>query len=50
MSMYTPIADLITMWWTPIFVILFVAVLAYALWPRNRNMFSRAAQMPLQDD
>ena len=37
-------------WWTPIFVALFLAVLLYALWPRNRAVFDDAAKMPLRED
>ncbi len=37
-------------WWTPAFVVLFLAVLAYALWPRNRGTFEAAAKMPLLED
>ncbi|GGD04872.1 cbb3-type cytochrome oxidase subunit 3 [Pyruvatibacter mobilis] len=28
----------------------FIGVIAYALWPGNRNRFDRAAQLPLEDD
>jgi cytochrome c oxidase cbb3-type subunit IV len=28
----------------------FVAVLVYALWPRNRERFDDAARMPLRED
>ena len=31
------------------FVILFIAVLAYALWPQNQEKFDAAARMPLSD-
>ena len=31
-------------------VVLFVCVLAYALWPRNRKKFKDAAQIPLRED
>ena len=37
-------------WWTPVFVVLFVAVLVYALRPRNREKFDAAAKMPLRED
>jgi len=36
--------------WTPIFFAIFVAVLAYALWPTNRKKFDDAAKMPLRED
>jgi cytochrome c oxidase cbb3-type subunit 4 len=29
---------------------MFVAVIAYAFWPRNRTRFDAAAQMPLSED
>jgi cytochrome c oxidase cbb3-type subunit IV len=32
------------------FVALFVAVSAYALWPKNRATFDAAARLPLQED
>jgi cytochrome c oxidase cbb3-type subunit 4 len=30
--------------------VLFVAVLAYALWPRNKKKFDDAARIPLRED
>jgi cytochrome c oxidase cbb3-type subunit 4 len=44
------VSDLVTTWWTPVFVVVFVAVMAYALWPRNRATFDNAARMPLRED
>jgi cytochrome c oxidase cbb3-type subunit 4 len=32
------------------FLLLFIAVLAYALWPGNKAKFDRAARMPLEED
>ncbi len=32
-----------------IFVLLFVGVLTYALWPKNKDRFARAARLPLED-
>lgn len=32
------------------FVAMFAAVIAYALWPKNRTRFDAAAQMPLSED
>jgi cytochrome c oxidase cbb3-type subunit 4 len=32
------------------FLGLFVAVVAYALWPGNRDKFKRAARLPLEND
>jgi cytochrome c oxidase cbb3-type subunit IV len=31
------------------FFLIFAAVLAYALWPRNQKRFDSAAQLPLSD-
>lgn len=31
-------------------VILFVGIVAYALWPGNKKKFDHLAQLPLQDD
>ena len=35
--------------WTPIFVGIFIAIVAYALWPRNKSLFDAAAGMPLRE-
>ena len=40
----------VTTWWTPAFLVLFLVVLAYALWPRNRAAFDAAAKLPLRED
>ena len=48
--MLTLTAELITALWTPIFVAIFLAILAYAWWPGNRKAFDEAAQMPLRED
>ncbi|TNE34845.1 MAG: cbb3-type cytochrome c oxidase subunit 3 [Alphaproteobacteria bacterium] len=29
---------------------LFIIVLAYALWPRNKEKFDKAARLPLEDE
>jgi cytochrome c oxidase cbb3-type subunit IV len=42
--------DLVTTLWTPIFVGIFLAIVAYALWPRNKAAFDEAAKMPLRED
>jgi cytochrome c oxidase cbb3-type subunit 4 len=44
------VSDLIATWWTPLFVALFLVVVAYALWPRNRAKFDEASKMPLRED
>ena len=43
-------SDLVTTIWTPLFVALFVAIVTYALWPRNKASFDEAARMPLRED
>jgi cytochrome c oxidase cbb3-type subunit IV len=43
-------SDLVTTIWTPMFVALFVAIVTYALWPRNKASFDEAARMPLRED
>jgi cytochrome c oxidase cbb3-type subunit 4 len=36
--------------WTPVFVGIFLAIMFYALRPRNRAQFDAAAKMPLRED
>ena len=36
--------------WTPVFVGIFIAIVAYALRPRNKALFDSAARMPLRED
>jgi cytochrome c oxidase cbb3-type subunit 4 len=43
-------SDLVTTVWTPIFVALFLAIVTYALWPRNGAAFDQAAKLPLRED
>jgi cytochrome c oxidase cbb3-type subunit 4 len=49
MTIPSLVSDFITTWWTPIFVAIFLAIVAYALWPKNRDKFDAAARMPLED-
>lgn len=37
-------------WWTVVIVIAFLGLLAWVLWPRNREKFRRYGQIPLRDD
>ena len=30
-------SDFVTTFWTPMFVSIFIAIVAYALWPRNKK-------------
>jgi cytochrome c oxidase cbb3-type subunit IV len=43
-------SDLVTTVWTPIFFVLFVAIVTYSVWPRNKASFDEAAKMPLRED
>jgi len=43
-------SDFVATFWTPIFVGLFLAILAYALWPLNKAAFDRASRMPLREE
>jgi cytochrome c oxidase cbb3-type subunit 4 len=40
----------ITTLWTPIFVAIFLGIVAYSIWPSNGTMFDDAAKMPLRED
>jgi cytochrome c oxidase cbb3-type subunit IV len=44
------ISDFVTMFWTPIFVGIFLAVVIYALMPRNRSAFDEASKIPLREE
>jgi len=41
-------SDFVTTLWTPIFVGIFIAIVTYALWPRNQKAFDEASRMPLR--
>jgi cytochrome c oxidase cbb3-type subunit 4 len=43
-------SSLISTFWTPVFVGIFIAIVAYALWPRNKTLFDAASRMPLRED
>jgi cytochrome c oxidase cbb3-type subunit 4 len=43
-------SDLVTTFWTPVFVVIFIAIVVYALRPRNKALFDTAAKMPLRED
>jgi len=42
--------DFVTTLWTPLFVAIFLAIVTYALWPRNKAAFDEAARLPLRED
>jgi cytochrome c oxidase cbb3-type subunit IV len=48
--MHSLITDFITTFWTPLFFVIFMGILVYALWPTNRETFEDAAKMPLRED
>ena len=48
--MQTFISNFIMTFWTPLFVAIFLAILAYALRPSDRDAFDAAAKMPLRED
>jgi cytochrome c oxidase cbb3-type subunit 4 len=48
--MQTFIENFIAAWWTPAFIAIFLAILAYVMWPGNRKTFDNAAKMPLRED
>ena len=43
-------SDLVTTFWTPVFVAIFIAIVTYAVWPRNKAAFDDAARVPLRED
>ncbi|KAA0078207.1 cbb3-type cytochrome c oxidase subunit 3 [Tardiphaga sp. P9-11] len=43
-------SNLVLTFWTPVFVGIFIAILTYALWPRNKAMFDAASRQPLRED
>jgi cytochrome c oxidase cbb3-type subunit 4 len=43
-------SDFVATLWTPIFVGIFIAIVIYALWPRNKTAFDEAARMPLREE
>lgn len=48
--MYETLAKFSQTWGLLYFVILFAAVLVYALWPANKKRFDDAASVPLKED
>ena len=47
---YKLLAEFAQTWGLLYFVTVFVAVLAYALWPSRQGQFDEAACMPLRED
>jgi cytochrome c oxidase cbb3-type subunit IV len=48
--MYERLAHFAQTWGLLYFVILFAVVLAYALWPKNKERFDEASKIPLRED
>jgi cytochrome c oxidase cbb3-type subunit 4 len=44
------LTNFIAHWWTPVFFGIFLLIILYALWPRNRAAFDEASRMPLRED
>jgi cytochrome c oxidase cbb3-type subunit 4 len=47
---YTSIAQFAQTWGLVYFFVIFVAVLVYALWPKNQKNFDEASNIPLRED
>ena len=47
---YAFIAHFAQTWGLVYFFVLFLVVLAYALWPSRQKQFDEAARMPLRED
>ncbi len=47
---YEQVLSLAQSWGGVYFMILFVAVCVYALWPSNKRKFDEAARIPLEDE
>jgi cytochrome c oxidase cbb3-type subunit 4 len=47
---YKAVAEFAQTWGLVYFFILFLVVLAYALWPSRQKQFDEAARMPLRED
>ena len=43
-------SDFVATFWTPILVGIFLAIVIYALWPRNQATFDEASRMPLREE
>jgi len=43
-------AQIAQTWGLVYFFVLFIAVLAYALWPSRQKQFDESARMPLRED
>ncbi|MBL27438.1 MAG: CcoQ/FixQ family Cbb3-type cytochrome c oxidase assembly chaperone [Rhodospirillaceae bacterium] len=46
---YHAVSHFAQTWGLVFLVVLFLGVLVYALWPKNKKKFEEAARMPLED-
>ena len=44
------VSDIVVTLWTPAFVCIFLAIVAWALWPRNKATFDAASRLPLREE
>lgn len=47
---YEDVASFAQTWGLVIFVAVFVVIVAYAVWPKNKKRFDEAARIPLEED
>ena len=47
---YKAVAEFAQTWGLVYFVVIFVVVLLYALWPSRKQQFDEAARIPLRED
>ncbi len=47
---YDELAGFAQTWGLLYFILLFLGVLVYALWPKNKKRFDDAANIPLRED
>jgi cytochrome c oxidase cbb3-type subunit 4 len=47
---YKTLAEFAQTWGLLYFVVVFLVVLAYALWPSRKKYFDAASRMPLRED
>jgi cytochrome c oxidase cbb3-type subunit IV len=47
---YETLAEIAQTWGLVYFVLVFIATLAYALWPSLKGQFDESARLPLRED
>jgi cytochrome c oxidase cbb3-type subunit 4 len=47
---YDQVAQFVTQWGSVYFVLMFAVVLVYALWPKNKDKFAKAARTALDTE